>query len=74
MAKKISGKKFWPQKPKKRNFWPKNGILKILVDFFSESIQNVLKRTLNRNSRMLKFFPQQNFSWDLFIFCPKVPK
>ena len=46
---------------------------KILVEkfFWSESIQNVSKRILNRKSRNLKFFPCKFFSWDYNVFRPK---
>ena len=42
--------------------------------FWSESNQNVLKRILNENLEIEKFFPLQNFFVGLSHFCPKWPK
>ena len=36
--------------------------------FWSESIQNVLKRILKRKSQNRKCFPIRNFFWDFVIF------
>ena len=51
-----NGEKWQSQKNFGRNF------------FWSESIQNVLKRMFKRKSRNRKFFPLQYFLLDLVIF------
>ena len=60
----------WSKMTKSENFRPK--FLKKI--FFSESIQNVSKRILNRKSRFRKFFPVENFSLGLYHFWRKWPK
>ena len=49
---------------------------KILVErfFWSESIQNVLKRISKRKSQNQNFFPLQNFFVGLSHFLPKITK
>ena len=82
---KISKSKFFPIT---NFFWDlvifgQNGLnsekmtkSKILVEnlFWSESIQNRSKRTLNWKSRNRNFFHVKIFFLDLFIVLPKCPK
>ena len=67
-SKNFGRKKFFdPKTLKKRDFWAKNGekrqSQKNLVEifFWSESIQNVLKRISKRKSQNRKFFPITKF-------------
>ena len=57
---------FYPKWPK----WWRNGEAEKFWQkfFWSESIQNVLKRILKRKSQNRKFFPLQNFSWTQSFF------
>ena len=77
MHKKFFSKKFfWPQKSRKTWFFGPKNREKIAESknfgrkkfFWSESIQNVLKRILKRKSQNQNFFPLQNFSWDFVFF------
>ena len=84
IAQKVCKRRFlfWPRKNQK---WPKNFIfnkndqklkfLKIFGQkFFSESIQNILKRILKRKSRNRKFFPCKIFFVGLSRFSAKMAK
>ena len=63
----FPNKIFDPKNLEKRDFWAKNREKMAKSKkfgrkfFWSESIQNVLKRNLKRKSRNHKFFPITNF-------------
>ena len=62
---------------KKGQKWPKMKIFRpkfLKKFFFSESIQNVSKRILNRKSWFRKNFPVENFSLGLYRFLTKMTK
>ena len=86
VSKRILNRKSWFRKKSRWNFflelnhfwqkWPKseNFRKKIRKSFFLESIQNVLKRILNRKSWFRKKFPVEIFFLGLNHFLTKMAK